>query len=151
MSVVSRNCLIRLLTLATLFVATPALAQEFIPFETTKDKKLTVRVKVEGKDRVLIVDTGAVDLLLDPSVVGMKPSDLKEKGPWNPNGALKIAERRVVLEIAGKKFGISAAILDCKRVSEIAGSKVDGIIGLLIFQQFKKVTIDFENSRLELL
>jgi hypothetical protein len=151
MSVVSWNGLIRLLTLAMLFVVTPALAQEFIPFETTKDKKLTVRVKVEGKDRILIVDTGAVDLLLDPSVVGMKPSELNEKGPWNPNGALKIAERRVVLEIAGKKFGISAAILDCKRVSEIAGTKVDGIIGIVIFQQFKRVTIDFENSRLELL
>src|SRR4029434_4700494 len=110
--VVSRNCLIPLITLATLFAATPALAQELIPFEVTKDKKLTVKVKVEGKERILIVDTGAVDLLLDPSVVGMKPSDLRQKGPWNPNGALKIAERRVVVEIAGKKFGISAAILD---------------------------------------
>src|ERR1043166_3147301 len=93
MSVVNGNRLIRLLTLATIFVVTPALAQESIPFETTRDKKLTVKVKVEGKERILIVDTGAVDLVLDTSVVGMKPSDLKEKGPWNPNGALKIAER----------------------------------------------------------
>jgi len=148
---VSRNCLIRLLTLATLFAATPTLCQELIPFEVTKDKKLTVKVKVEGKERILIVDTGAVDLLLDPSVVGMKPSDLRQNGPWNPNGALKIAEHRVVLEIAGRKFGITAAILDCKRVSDIAGSKVEGIMGVVILQQFKKVTIDFENSRLELL
>ena len=147
----STNCLIRLLTLATLLAATPVLAQESIPFEITKDKKLIMKVKVEGKERVLIVDTGAVDLLLDPSVVGMKPSDLKEKGPWNPNSALKIAEHRVMLEIAGRKFGITAAILDCKRVSEIAGTKVEGIIGIVIFQQFKKITIDFENSRLELL
>ena len=117
----------------------------------TKDKKLTVKVKVEGKERILIVDTGAVDLLLDPSVVRMKPSDLRQNGPWNPNGALKIAEHRVVLEIAGRKFGITAAILDCKRVSDIAGSKVEGIMGVVILQQFKKVTIDFENSRLELL
>src|SRR4029434_9160976 len=51
--VVSRNCLIPLITLATLFAATPALAQELIPFEVTKDKKLTVKVKVEGKERIL--------------------------------------------------------------------------------------------------
>jgi hypothetical protein len=151
MSVVNGNRLIRLLTLATIFVVTPALAQESIPFETTRDKKLTVKVKVEGKERILIVDTGAVDLLLDPSVVGMKPSDLKERGPWNPNGTLKIGERKVVLEIAGRRFGIQAAILDLKPVSDLAGTKVEGIIGVLIFQQFKKVTIDFENSRLELL
>ena len=56
-----------------------------------------------------------------------------------------------MLEIAGRKFGITAAILDCKRVSDIAGSKVEGIMGVVILQQFKKVTIDFENSRLELL
>jgi hypothetical protein len=64
-----------------LFVATPALAQESIPFTVTRDKKLLVKVEVEGKERVLVLDTGAVDLILDTSVVGMKPSDLKEKGP----------------------------------------------------------------------
>jgi len=143
--------LICVLTLATLFAAIPARAQEYLPFEITKDKKLLVKVKVEGKERILIVDTGAVDLLLDPSVVGMKPSDLKEKGPWIPNGALKIAERMVTIEIAGRKFGIAAAILDCKRISEISGKKVDGIIGLEILEQFKKVTIDFEKKRLEFL
>lgn len=146
----SRKCLIRLLTLVTLFVATPAFAQRLIPFEITRDKKLIVEVRVDGKERILIVDTGAVDLVLDPSVVGLKSSDLKEKGHWNPNGVPKIAERRVVLEIAEKKFGITAAILDCKRVSEIAGRKIDGIIGIVILQQFRKVIIDFENSRLEL-
>jgi hypothetical protein len=61
-----------------------------------------------------------------------------------------MAERRVVLQFAGKKFSIVAAILDCKRLSDIAGCKIDGVIGIVIFQQFKKVTIDFENSRLEL-
>jgi len=126
------------------------LAQESLPFATTRDKKLIAKVKVDGKERLLILDTGAVDLLLDPSVVGMKPSDLKERGPWNPNGTLKIAQRRVIVEIAGKKFGITAAILDCRPVSEIAGNKVDGIMGIAIFQKFKKVTIDFKNSRLEL-
>jgi len=126
------------------------LAQESLPFATTRDQKLIAKVKVDGKERVLILDTGAVDLLLDPSVVGMKPSDLKERGPWNPNGALKIAQRRVIVEIAGKKFGITATILDCRPVSEIAGNKVDGIMGIAVFQKFKKVTIDFKNSRLEL-
>jgi hypothetical protein len=148
---VSRNCLIRLLTLATLSVATPALAQESIPFTVTRDKKLLVKVEVEGKERVLVLDTGAVDLVLDTSVVGMKPSDLKEKGPWNPNGSLKMAERRVAFQFAGRKFSIVAAILDCKPLSDFAGRKIDGIIGIVIFQQFKKVTIDFENSRLEVL
>jgi hypothetical protein len=134
-----------------LFVATPALAQESIPFTVTRDKKLLVKVEVEGKERVLVLDTGAVDLVLDASVVGMKPSDLRENGPWNPNGSIKMAERRVAFLFAGKKFSIMAAILDCKPLSDIAGSKIDGIIGIVIFQRFKKVTIDFENSRLELL
>jgi hypothetical protein len=147
---VSRNGSKCFLALAALFIAIPALAQKSIPFATTRDKKLLAKVKVDGKERILILDTGAVDLLLDPSVVGMKPADLKERGPWNPNGALKIAERRVTVEIAGKKFGITAAILDCKPVSKIAGSKVDGIMGIAILERFKKVTIDFENSRLEL-
>ena len=138
------------LALAALCIAIPMLAQESLPFATTRDKKLIAKVKVDGKERLLILDTGAVDLLLDPSVVGMKPSDLKERGPWNPNGTLKIAQRRVIVEIAGKKFGITAAILDCRPVSEIAGNKVDGIMGIAIFQKFKKVTIDFKNSRLEL-
>ena len=145
----SRNHLIYVLTLATLFVAIPAQAQEYLPFEITKDKKLIVKAKVEGKERILIVDTGAVDLLLDPSVVGMKSSDLTKRGPWNPNGPLKIAERMIAIEIVGRKFGIMAAILDCKRISEISGKKVDGIIGIFILEQFKKVTFNFERQRLE--
>jgi hypothetical protein len=132
-----------------LFVVTSAFAQRFIPFEITRDKKLTVKVRIDGKERNLVVDTGAVDLFLDPNVVGLKSPDLREKGSWNPNGVPKIAERRVVLEIAEKKFGITAAILDCKQISAIAGNKIDGIIGIVIFQQFKKIIIDFENSRLE--
>jgi hypothetical protein len=136
---------------AALIIVTPALAQETIPFTTTKDKKLIVKVKVEGIERTLILDTGAVDLVLDPSVVGMKLSDLKPNGRiWNPNGSLKFAERRVTAEFGGRKFKVVAAILDCKPISDISGTKVDGIIGMVILQQFKKVSFDFENSRLEL-
>lgn len=136
---------------AALFIGTPVLAQETIPFTTTKDRKLIAKVKIEGKERTLILDTGAVDLVLDPSVVGMKPSDLKPNSRiWNPNGGLKFAERRVTAEFGGRKFNVMAAILDCKPISDISGIKVDGIIGMVILQQFKKVSIDFENSRLEL-
>jgi hypothetical protein len=139
-------------SLATaLFIVTPALAQETIPFTTTKDKKLIAKVKIEGKERTLILDTGAVDLVLDPSVVGMKLSDLKSDGQiWNPNGGLKFAERRVTIEFGGRKFNMAAAILDCKRIADISGTNVDGIIGIVILQQFKKVSFDFEHSRLEL-
>jgi len=138
------------LILTALFVAIPALAQESIPFKTTRDKKLLANVKIDGKERTLVLDTGALDLILDVSAVGMKLSDLKEAGPWNPNGSLKTATRRVIIEIAGKKFNVLAAILDCKPISDIAGTKVDGIIGMVIFEQFKKATFDFENSKLEL-
>ena len=136
---------------AVLFIVTPAPAQETIPFTTTKDKKLIAKVKIEGKERTLILDTGAADLVLDPSVVGMKLSDLKpDRRMWNPNGALRFAERRVTVEFGRKKFNVTAAILDCKTISDIGGTKVDGIIGMVILQQFKKITFDFENSRLEL-
>ena len=60
----TRDHLIYVLTLATLFVAIPVRAQEYLAFEITKDKKLTVKVKVEGKERILIVDTGAVGELI---------------------------------------------------------------------------------------
>ena len=66
------------LILTALFVAIPALAQESIPFKTTRDKKLLANVKIDGKERTLVLDTGAVDLILDVSAVGMKLSDLKE-------------------------------------------------------------------------
>jgi hypothetical protein len=147
---VKRNRLSSVLVLTALFVASPAVAQEAIPFRTTRDKKLLAEVKVDGKERTLVLDTGAVDLILDISAVGMKLSDLKQAGPWNPNGSLKTATRRVDIEIAGKKFTVLAAILDCKPVSEIAGVKVEGIIGMVVFEHFKKVSFDFENSKLEL-
>jgi hypothetical protein len=147
---VDRNRFIYVLIFTALFVATPTLAQESISFRTTKDKKLLADVKIDGKERTLVLDTGAVDLILDVSAVGMKLSDLKEAGPWNPNGSMKTATRKVVVEIAGKKFSILAAILDCKPISAIAGTKVEGIIGMTIFKQFKQVTFDFENSKLEL-
>lgn len=133
------------------FIVTPAFAQRTIPFTTTRDKKLIAKVKIEGKERTLVLDTGAVDLVLDPSVVGMKLSDLNSEGRiWNPNGTLKFAERRVTVQFGGKKFNIMAAILDCKPISDISGTKVEGIIGIVILQQFKRVSFDFENSRLEL-
>lgn len=137
---------------AALFIVTPALAQETIPFTITKDRKLIAKVKVEGIERTLILDTGAVDLVLDPSVVGMKLSDLKSDGRiWNPNGGLKFAQHRATIEFGGRKFSVMAAILDCKSISDISGTKVDGIIGMVILQRFKKVSFDFENLRLELL
>lgn len=144
------NRLSCVLVLAALFFAIPTAAQESIPLKATRDKKLLAEVKIDGKERTLVLDTGAVDLILDISAVGMKLSDLKQTGPWNPNGSLKTATRRVVIEIAGKKFAVLAAILDCKPISEIAGVKVEGIIGMVVFEHFKKVTFDFENSKLEL-
>jgi hypothetical protein len=115
----------------------------------TRDKKLLLKVEVEGIERTLVFDTGAVDLVLDPSVVGLKASDLNEKSLLNMNTSLRIAERRVTFRFAGRKFSILAAVLDCRRLSKLAGTKVEGIIGIAVFEQFRKITIDFENARIE--
>jgi len=112
-------------------------------------------VEVQGKERTLIFDTGAPDLFLDASVVGIDPSDLESDGPWTQASAvkakqLKMTEQKVEFRFAGRRFRINAAILDCRHISEISGKKVEGIIGVIVFEQFKRVTIDFEKSRIEL-
>lgn len=124
--------------LILLLLAVAANAQERKAFSlplhaTPQGNAVYIEGKLNGKSVALIVDTGSTFSFCDVKICGKAPKGTAslELGSWH-----KDAE-----EIRTRDFA---------EVSKLAGVKVDGILGLLTMNQFRRVTFDFEHGKLEL-
>jgi aspartyl protease len=114
---------------------------------------LLVRVQVNGKPAVLIVDTGSNTTILSPKICGLNADRLPRAEP-PPKGTGFVGEGRwgqATLTIGTAVWkDRRVLIVDTTDLTEATQRKIDGILGQDILDDFKYVEINLEAKRITL-
>ncbi|HEX9597556.1 MAG TPA: retropepsin-like aspartic protease [Anaerolineales bacterium] len=119
-----------------------------VPFQrnATRDAIL-LEARVNGKNVVLLLDTGASITVLDKSVAGLTAFDLKQSRFKQTGPGLRgeAVWARVGLRLGPKVWRDRAVVvMDLSEVSRVYGRRIDGILGQDVLTEFDQVTIDFK-------
>jgi len=138
-----------------LALGTPALSQSSnqreIPFENSRLFGLVlVKVEVNGRPAVLIVDTGANQTIISSELGDMRPSRLESavtsKGSgWSGTGVFATATLRVG-PISWRNHRV--LVMDTRDLSKSFGQKIDGLLGIDFFKEFEIVVVNLKNHKL---
>jgi predicted aspartyl protease len=139
-----------------LALGTPTLSQSSnqreIPFENSRVFGLVlVKVEVNGRPAVLIVDTGANQTVISSELGDMRPSRLEtavstNKGSgWNGTGVFATATLRVG-PISWRNHRV--LVMDTRDLSKSFGQKIDGLLGIDFFKEFEIVVVNLKNHKL---
>jgi len=125
-----------------------------IPFEYAANRpSLLIHVSINGKHSLLVLDTGSAHTVVRPELVGLKRSDLKPATNARP-GAAFIGDAigaKLTLQVGNRtwqKYRVVA--MDLSQVLSAYQEHLDGVLGLEFFQEFRRVTIDLPEHRIEL-
>jgi len=124
-----------------------------VPFKRAYPIPL-VRAKVNGKDALLAIDTGAGELLLDPSsarALGVRAMPGASVTFWSGR-RVSVGEALVArLELEGVRIeqvpAQTVALHDFSLIVNPQGNRVDGVIGLELLRRFTP-TIDYKHAKL---
>ena len=112
--------------------------------------KITAGVGI-GKPAVLLLDTGADNSIVSPSVAGIaaKLDALKPEKTTGASGGYTKAKIDLRLET---RHWIERPVLvmDLSEASKRLGTRIDGIVGQDILREFSAIRIDYRNSVVEL-
>jgi hypothetical protein len=118
-----------------------------LPFRDSKIlDAILITVRVNGRDAVLILDTGSNRTMLSPEVADLDPRDHAQFQTLFPESAVKAAARwgRVNLQIAGQTWQNRQVVVKSQdELSSTFLQKIDGILGKDVLNEFNRVTIDF--------
>jgi Aspartyl protease len=123
-----------------------------ISFEISRKRpSLLVQVSINGMRRLLVLDTGSAHTVIQPELVGIKPS--KPAGTAQAGAAFigDAVGAAVTLQVGNRiwqKYRIVA--MDLSKILAAYQENLDGVLGLDFLQHFHHVGIDFHNHRIEL-
>jgi predicted aspartyl protease len=139
-----------LLALGTTAYSQPSRRE--IPFENSHLFGLVlVKVEVNGRPAVLIVDTGANQTIISSELGDMRPSRLESavstsKGSgWSGTGVFATATLRVG-PISWRNHRV--LVMDTRDLSRSLGQKIDGMLGIDFFKEFEIVVVNLKNHKL---
>jgi predicted aspartyl protease len=126
-----------------------------VPFELNRQfGSILVRVHVNGKPAVLLVDTGSSHTLLSADILRVNPLFLERAAaPVKGSGLIGIAGWTTATIDLGTISWSNRKVLVMNEFREISKSmkqRVDGILGEDVLNEFTSVAIDFKNRRLVL-
>jgi hypothetical protein len=132
-------------------LATLAAAQPIeIPFELDPHYRgIFIHVLVNGKDAVVLVDTGASNTWLDADAAGVHRVTLA-RSRFRPDVGFDVTGVRkpAVLHIGPTRASERFRVADLDALSSRYGRPVDGVLGQDILGRFTRVTIDYRTKRL---
>ena len=115
--------------------------------------EILVRVRVNGRLAVLILDTGCSTTILSPEASGLDPINLRRADPPR-KGTGFVGDGRWggATLVTGTRIWKDHRILvaDMKSITDAMHRKIDGILGQDILGEFKYIEIDFKHKRLVL-
>jgi len=143
-------------TAGVLSLALAALAQapkeEEIPFEKSNAFGLIlVRVQVDGRPALLIVDTASEHTIINPELVRVLPRTIDNAVFTSKGSGFKGAG---VFGVTTLKVGPiiwrdhRVVAMDTRELSRSLGQKIDGLLGIDFFSDFELVTVDLKNRKL---
>ncbi|HWR16462.1 MAG TPA: retropepsin-like aspartic protease [Terriglobales bacterium] len=130
-----------------------AAAQSISYRELQPRRVMIVEAVVNGRTANLIVDTGADQTVVSPELAGLNQVDLVT-ARFSSNGPGLRAEaivREADLKLTSDRgFRIPVMVMRLESVSKIYGVKVDGLIGQDLLSRYGRVSIDYNNKKIEL-
>ncbi len=125
-----------------------------IPFAYSSHRaSLLVRVSINGKRGLLVLDTGSAHTIVRPELVGIRRSQLQPAGAAQ-SGAAFIGDAvgaEVTLQVGDRiwpKYRVVS--MDLSQILSAYGEDLDGVLGIDFLQKFSRVEIDLHNHRIEL-
>jgi predicted aspartyl protease len=125
-----------------------------VPFEYSKAFGLMlIKVEVNGKPAVMVLDTGSNETIVSPRLVIVKQLSSKDavamaKGSgYSGTGVIATVYLRV-----GPLSSTNCEILvmDLGNLSKSLGQEVDGILGMSVLKEFEIVSVDLRHHKLVL-
>jgi predicted aspartyl protease len=110
-----------------------------------------VKVEVNGRPAVLIVDTGANQTIISSELGDMRPRTLESavspsKGSgWSGTGVFATATLRVG-PISWRNHRV--VVMDTHHLSKSFGQTIDGLLGMDFFKEFEVVVVNLKNHKL---
>ena len=125
-----------------------------VPFEYSKAFGLMlIRVEVDGKAAVMVLDTGSNETIVSPRLVIVKQLSSKNevamaKGSgYSGSGVVATAFLRIG-PLLPKNCEI--LVVDLSDLSKTLGQQVDGILGMSVLKEFEIVSVDLRHHKLVL-
>ena len=112
---------------------------------------MLVKVEVNGRPAVLIVDTGANQTIISSELGDMGPRTLESavsasKGSgWTGTGIFATATLKIG-SISLRNHRV--VVMNTHDLSKSFGQKIDGLLGLDFFKEFELVVVDLKNHKL---
>jgi len=114
---------------------------------------MLIKVEVNGKPAVMVLDTGSNETIVSPKLVIVKQLDLTHavsmgKGSgYSGTGVFATAVLKVG-SLSPKNCQI--LVVDLSDLSKSLGQEVDGILGMSVLKEFEIVTVDLRHHKLVL-
>jgi predicted aspartyl protease len=125
-----------------------------IPFEYSRAFGLMlIKVEVNGKPAVMVLDTGSNETIVSPRLVIVK--QLSSKGAVamakgsGYSGTGVIATAFLSIGPLNPK-NCQILVVDLSDLSETLGQEVDGILGMSVLKEFEIVSVDLRHHKLVL-
>jgi predicted aspartyl protease len=125
-----------------------------IPFEYSKAFGLMlIKVEVNGKPAVMVLDTGSNETIVSPRLVIVKQLSSKDavaiaKGSGY-SGTGVIATAFLSIGPLNPK-NCQILVVDLSALSKTLGQEVDGILGMSVLKEFEIVSVDLRHHKLVL-
>jgi predicted aspartyl protease len=124
-----------------------------VPFEVHgRQHAILVDVRVNGEDRVFLVDTGAARTVVSAATAGVSRFELRRarfsgRGPGLGGHGLSAKVASVRLG-ESRWYDRRVLVMNLEKLSEVYGCPIDGLLGQDILREFERVVIDFKKRRL---
>ena len=152
MNSASRCTVVFVLTVALGQGAFPHPPAAEIPFEYSRAFGLMlIKVEVNGKPAVMVLDTGSNETIVSPRLVIVKQLSSKDavamaKGSGY-SGAGVVATAFLTIGPLNPK-NCEILVVDLSGLSKTLGQQVDGILGMSVLKEFEIVSMDLRHHKL---
>ena len=125
-----------------------------IPFEYSRAFGLMlIKVEVNGKPAVMVLDTGSNETIVSPRLVIVKQLSSKDavamaKGSGY-SGAGVVATAFLTIGPLNPK-NCEILVVDMSGLSKTLGQPVDGVLGMRVLKEFESVSVDLRHHKLVL-
>jgi predicted aspartyl protease len=125
-----------------------------VPFEYSRAFGLMlIKVEVNGKPAVMVLDTGSNETIVSPALVIVKQLSSKDavamaKGSGYSGIGVIATAFLSIGQLNPKKCQI--LVVDLSDLSKALGQEVDGVLGMSILKEFEIVSVDLKHHKLVL-
>ena len=125
-----------------------------VPFEYSRAFGLMlIRVEVNGKPAVMVLDTGSNETIISPRLVIVKQLSLKESVSMAKGSGFACTGVSAMAFLKVGPFGpknCQILVMDLSNLAKSLGQNVDGILGMSVLKEFEVVSVDLKHHKLVL-